>query len=355
MLLRLLLALLTFGVVLAACNGDDVETPDDAATEPEDAADDDPADDPADTDADGDAADTDDAGDLVRLSVADTAGIPVAFVQYGVQEGFYEEEGLDVEVTPVQGAAPIITGIVSGDFDLGGSDVVTFVQALHQGLPLQMVTSGTFAPTGLDDPDADFATVAVAADSHVQSVEDLEGETVAVNVLGNIAELVTRGALAELGVAHDTIELVEVPFPDMPAAVERGDVTAAFLIEPFQTIGLAQGLNGLFPPYTTFREGMQVGSIVAQRQYIEDNPDVIERFQRAHAATARHVAENEDDFRAALPDITELDPELADSVTLPQWQEDIDRETVEIVAERMAEYGIIDSPPDLSEAFAPRP
>jgi NitT/TauT family transport system substrate-binding protein len=292
---------------------------------------------------------------MVELTVADTAGIPVAFVQFGVREGFYEEERLDVRVEPVQGAAPIITGIVSGEYDLGGSDVVTFVQALHQGLPLQMVTSGTFAPTGLDDPDADFATVAVAGDSQVQSVEDLEGETVAVNVLGNIAELVTRGALDELGVPHDSVTFVEVPFPDMPAAVQRGEVTAAFLIEPFQTIGLAEGLNGLFPPYTTFREGMQVGSIVAQRDFIEANPDVIERFQRAHAATARYVAENQDEFREALTEITDLSPELADNVVLPQWREDLDEQTVEVVADRMAEYGIIEEPPDLSQAFAPRP
>jgi NitT/TauT family transport system substrate-binding protein len=40
-----------------------------------------------------------------QVSVQDTAGVPSAFLGYGIEQGFFEERGLDVRLTPSQGGA----------------------------------------------------------------------------------------------------------------------------------------------------------------------------------------------------------------------------------------------------------
>lgn len=286
--------------------------------------------------------------DRVQVRVGETAGIPTAFLRFGVEKGFFSEAGLDVEVVPVQGAAPIVTGVVSGDFDLGGSDVQTFAQAITQGLPLAMVAPGTSVA---EDPRSDFSSIMVAEDSPIREPADLRGRTIAVNTLGNITQVTTAGALDRLGVDPESVSYTEIPFPDMVAAVDGGEVDAAFVIEPFRTIGLSAGLRGVFPPFSTFEPGMQVGSIVTTRQYAEDNAAVIDAFQTAHERTARFIAENPEELRQALPDITEIEPGLAESVNLPVWKEQVTRRSVELVAEAMERYGFVEQKPNATEAI----
>jgi NitT/TauT family transport system substrate-binding protein len=285
----------------------------------------------------------------VRLRVGETAGIPTAFMQFGVDKGFFADEGLDVQVVPVQGASPIITAVVSGDYEMGGSDTVTFSQAIARGLPLTMITPGTSVS---GDPEKDFSAVLVAEDSPIRRPADLRGKTMAVNILGNITEVSVKGALEDAGVDPDSVRYTEVPFPDMAAAVESGDVDAAMVIEPFRTIGTSSGLRSVLKPFTGFQPGLQIGSIVTTRKYAEENADVVARFQRAHARTARHIAEQPAEFRKALPAIAEMKPALADAVALPEWKERVDPEAVDLVAEAMVRYGLVKEKPDVASAIA---
>jgi NitT/TauT family transport system substrate-binding protein len=285
----------------------------------------------------------------VRLRVGETAGIPTAFMQFGVDKGFFSDAGLDVEVVPVQGAAPIITAVVSGDYQMGGSDTVTFAQGVARDLPLTMIAPGTSVS---DEPRDDFSDVLVAKDSRIRRPEDLDGATMAVNILGNITEVSVKGALERAGVDPDSVRYTEVPFPDMAAAVERGDVDSAMVIEPFRTIGRSAGLRSVLRPFSGFQPGLQIGSIVTTRSYAEANPEVVRAFQEAHARTTRFIAENPDEFRAALPEIAEMEPRLADAVELPVWKERVDPEAVDLVAEAMVRFGLVEEKPDVTGAVA---
>jgi NitT/TauT family transport system substrate-binding protein len=283
----------------------------------------------------------------VKLRVGETAGVPFAFLKFGVDKGFYEEVGLDVEPVAVQGAAPILTSVVSGDYEMGGSDTGTFTQGLARDLPLTMITPGTSVS---EQRDEDFSALMVAPDSGIERPEDLRGKTVAANILGNITEVSLNGALQEFDVDFRAVEYTEVPFPEMVAAVQRGRVDGAFIIEPFRTIGEDAGLKVLFGPFSTFEAGLQIGSIVTTERYAQENPEVISGFQEAHARTARYIAENEAEFRRALPEISEIAPPLARQVNLPVWQEKVDPESVQRVAEAMAEQGILEETPDVRAA-----
>src|SRR5918994_4781616 len=77
------------------------------------------------------------AGELTRVSVAETAGVPSAFLSYGVDKGIFREHGLDVKVQTGAGGAAAIPSVVSGDNQFAGSNVVSVILAANKGLPIK--------------------------------------------------------------------------------------------------------------------------------------------------------------------------------------------------------------------------
>jgi len=290
---------------------------------------------------DDDPAPADPAGP-VTLRVGDVLGTPAAFLQYAVQEGFFEEQDLDVQVEPNPGGAANIPGVQAGDFEIAGSNVVSVLLARSQGLPLKLISAGTF---GGDSAETDFAQILVTADSDIQSPADLAGRSIAINTLANIAEVTARASIENAGGSHEDIEFVELGFPDMIPALQDGQVDAIFEIEPFVSIGLAQGLRPVIAPYAGTEPGMAIGSYFSSDDFIAGNPDVIDRFIAGVSAAGEFVAENPDQFREALVELADLDPAVAAEVVIPIWGGPVDVPSVELIGDLMLRYGLLEQIP----------
>lgn len=285
----------------------------------------------------------------IAINVAETAGIPSAFLTYGVQEGFFENEGLDVTVDTSAGGAAAVPGLVSGGIQLAGSNTVSALLAASKGLPISMVAPGTFAS---ETEGEDFSAVIVTEDSDIQEPADLAGKTIAVNTLENIGDVTITAALEEQGVDPEGIKFVEIGFPDMLAALERGQIDAAWEIEPFVSIGATSGTRPVLWPYVDAYPGLMVGSFLATNEYSEQNPEVIESFRKGLAATAEAVSADPDAFRAALPDLAKMTPEVAEAMTLPVWKTEVDVDSLTFIEEQMRAQGVIAEPFDVSTIVA---
>lgn len=284
---------------------------------------------------------------VTPVRIAETAGAPLNFLTYGDEQGFFAQNGIDLEISSSSGGATVIPQLVSGDLDVAGSNIVSGLIAISEGLPIQMVAAGTSTS---DDPAQDFSALMVAPDSPVTGIGELAGRRVAVNSLRNINDIVLGHQLEQAGLSYDGVEFVEIPFPEMAAAVQRGDVAAAMLIEPFITVAEGQGLKIIGRPYTDLRPGLQIGTYLMSRQLVQQNPELVQRFQRAVQATADSIRNDPDAFRAALPRISETDPALAQNVRINQWKGATDRESLQLVLDLMVEYQLVDAPVDLDEA-----
>jgi NitT/TauT family transport system substrate-binding protein len=297
----------------------------------------------------GDDDDTGESGGQARVRVQDTAGVPSAFLEYGVDEGFFEERELDVEVTPSQGGATVVPAVVSGDSDIAGSNLVSVLLAQGKDIPVKIVAPGTFVR---GERNQDFSAILVAGDSDIRSPQDLEGKTLAVNTLKNVAEVAAKESLAKQGVDVSTIELAEVDFPDMNGALSEGRVDAAFQIEPFVSLGVKEGHRIVDRPYVGTKPGLQIGCYFTSEQYLSENEDVVERFRQGVADTAAAIAEDPAAFRQFLPEASEIPPPAAQKAILPAWKADNDQASLELTAELMERYGVVDEKPDTSDAVA---
>jgi NitT/TauT family transport system substrate-binding protein len=291
--------------------------------------------------------DSGESGERARVRVQDTAGVPSAFLEYGVEKGFFKERELDVEVTPSQGGATVVPAVVSGDSDIAGSNLVSVLLAQGKDIPVKIVAPGTFVR---GERSQDFSAILVAGDSDIHSPQDLEGKTLAVNTLKNVAEVAAKASLAKQGVDVSKIELAEVDFPDMNGALAEGRVDAAFQIEPFVSLGVKEGHRVIDRPYVGTKPGLQIGCYFTSEQYLSENEDVVERFREGVADTAAAIAEDPAAFREFLPEASEIPPPAAQKAILPAWKAENDAASLELTAELMQRYGVVEEKPETSDA-----
>jgi ABC-type nitrate/sulfonate/bicarbonate transport system substrate-binding protein len=283
------------------------------------------------------------AGGQTTLKVQETAGVPSAFVGFGVQQGIFERHGLDIDLEATQGGAATLPALVNGDVQVGGSNVVSLLVASSKGLPVQAIAPGTSARGAGQE---DFGALLAGPKSGIRDAQDFEGTTVAVNTLDNIAEVVVKAALEKEGADASKVKLIEVPFPDMEAAMARGDVQGAFSIEPFVTTSVQSGAKVVNYSYVATEPDMQVGAYAVARDFAAENADAVESFKAAVADTAAYVSDHQDEFRTYLSEEAQIDPKLAKRIVLPQWTGDLNVESLQSTAELMQKYGLVDEPVD---------
>ena len=158
--------------------------------------------------------------------------IPIADVAplyLGMDKGFFEEEGLTIEPQLAEGGAAIVPSVVSGDYQIGFSNTTSLIIAASKNLPIQIISQGVL---GGETTEEAWDGVIVPKGSDVKDIKGLEGKTVAVNTLNNVSQVVVNTALKKAGADYTKVKYVEVPFPDMNAALESGRVDAAFQVEP---------------------------------------------------------------------------------------------------------------------------
>ncbi|REE04143.1 ABC transporter substrate-binding protein [Citricoccus muralis] len=289
--------------------------------------------------AEGAATGTDGAADTTKVRVADTAGMPSAFLQYGVNEGYFEAEGLEVTVDVSIGGAAAVPAVVNGETQFAGSNTVSAILAASKGLPISIVAAGTRT---MEAPEDDFARIMASTSSGVEEVEDLEGSTIAVNTLENINDVVIMTLMEDAGADRTQVKFAEMGFSDMLPALANGQVDAALLIEPFVTMAVDQGATEVASPYAESRPNMMVGTYMTSEEYAAENPETVEAFQRGINATGQAIADDPDAFREALPEVTTIEPDLAGQIHLPAWDASVDLETLQFLNERMVRYGLID-------------
>lgn len=275
--------------------------------------------------------------------------VDVAPLFLGLEQGFFEDRNIDVRTEFAAGGAEIIPGVQSGTFDFGFSNVISLMLAQASGIELKVVANGNNS-TGVEGED--FGSLMVATDSPVQSAAELGDATIAINTLNNISDPVVRESVRKAGGDPGGIEFVGVPFPDMAAALENGDVEAVFVVEPFQTIIANEGIGrGVASSWVDAAPDLTVAAYFTSTEMVDSNPDLVQRFTEAMTESLAYANEHEDEARNIITTYTEMSPELAGEIILPTWPPEINRASSERLAELAIQDGLLAEPPDLDALY----
>jgi NitT/TauT family transport system substrate-binding protein len=281
-----------------------------------------------------------------KLTVGVIPIADVAPLYVGIDQGFFKDENLEIEPKLAEGGAAIIPSVISGDYQIGFSNTTSLSIASSKKLPVQIISQGVLGGTGDDDA---WDAVVARKGSGIKEPKDLEGKTVAVNTLNNVGPLTINNAMEKAGADYTKIKYIEIPFPDMNAALEAKRVDAAFEVEPAYSGGLAGGGTPVLHSYEELAPNMTVATYFASKEYIAKNGDVIDRFKRAIEKSLEFSAQNPDAVRKAVGSYTEIPAEVIAKIHLPVWKSDLNEPTISQVADLAKKYGYIDEVPAMDD------
>ncbi|MQA95890.1 MAG: nitrate ABC transporter substrate-binding protein [Streptosporangiales bacterium] len=274
--------------------------------------------------------------------------VDIAPLHLGTQKGFFSKRNIKLTLTEAQGGAAIVPGVVSDKFQFGFSNVTSLVLARSKGLPVKIVANGNNS-TGTVRKD--FGSVIVAEDSPIKRARDLEGKRVAINTLKNINESTVRAAVTADGGDETKVKFVELPFPDIVPAIEKGEVDAGQVVEPFQTIGKQGGMREVAWNMAEPIQDLTVATYFTTEKQLKSDPELVERFTAAVNESLAYAESHQDEARAVLPSYMKLDPKVASALTLPKWPTEVNRQSVQELADLAAREKIIDKPLDTGTLF----
>lgn len=284
-----------------------------------------------------------DEQELLPITVGSLPIVPTVGLWYGVDQGIFEDYGLDVTVNTGVASETMVAATVAGEVDFVSLNTVALMIALDAGVPVQVTTGFSQA---WEDGDEDISAVLALPDSGITETADLAGALIAVNTLQSAGTLSMREALRNTGGDPEDLDFVELPFPEMLRALEAGDVDAMWAVEPFITIAEGSGAQVVSWNFIESAPGNTTQVMVTAA---DQDPDMVERFNAALTDVLDAADSDEERLRELLIENMEMDPGLAERVRIERFSTDLD---VATFADLVHVDGYVSEPVDL-EAFDP--
>jgi NitT/TauT family transport system substrate-binding protein len=264
------------------------------------------------------------------LPVIDTAGLQVA-----LKEGFFKQAGLDVSVKSVTQSTAAIPDLLHGSIDvIAGGNYVSFLEADANGtFPVEILAPAI-------DCTADTYGVVAMPSSGITKPTDLAGKTIAVNLTQNIQTLTTSAVLSADGVSASSLHYVQVPFPDMVAALQAGRVSAISAVEPFLSAALAAGGKLVTSTCAGPAAGFPLSGYETTQAWVRQHPAAARAFQQALEKGNAYADAHPSVVRSLLPTYTSITATAAASMPLGSYPDALTAPEVQRVATLMRGGGL---------------
>jgi NitT/TauT family transport system substrate-binding protein len=233
------------------------------------------------------------AAELPDVGTIQVGYIPIfAFAPFFVaeQKGYFAEQGLSVELQSFRSGAFMMAPLTTGDLDVGGGETGPgLFNAVDQGLDIRVVSGMASQPPGFGAVPVLVRTDLIESGA-VSSPADLAGRKVAVNVLQGTAEYLLAKALEQGGLTVDDVELISIPFPEMPVALANQAVDAAILPHPLASRAIGAGDAVALLEGDQVADTPQNGTIYfGQRMLLPENREIGVRFLISYLKAARDL------------------------------------------------------------------
>lgn len=238
-------------------------------------------------------------------------GLHVPFY-YGKDQGFYEEEGIDLTINEGRGSANTTQVVAAGSDTFGLADSSSLITLASKGGEIKSVMS-VLNSTG-------FSVVSLA-ETGIRAPKDLEGKSLAVSPGDPLRELFQAVAAAN-DVDISTINFVQVdPAAKVVTVLEgRADALLGGADDQYFLIKY-QGQEPHALRFADHGANIVGMTILTTTGLIEDNPDLVGRFVRASVRSWEAAKENQE---AAVDAALKVKSDLNRQSMLDQLMVDIE-------------------------------
>jgi NitT/TauT family transport system substrate-binding protein len=202
--------------------------------------------------------------------------------------GFYEKEGLKVEVINMEGGTRGLQVLMSSEIQGMHVGLAPAVLANKQGADLRLVTS-----TCNTIPITMFTRAGVG-------LGDLKGKTFGISTFGSETDIAISILLKQQGLTRQDVTVSQIGGSSQRfGALVAGRIDVAPLIEPGISLARERGFNPIVD-LAAAKTPWIFDSVVVTRGWLEKNRDTLTRFVRAYVAGAYLALSDETKAKALI-------------------------------------------------------
>ncbi len=258
----------------------------------------------------------------VRVGTAQSASDAAIYI--ADKKGYFEEQGIQLELIPFRSAAETVPSLGSGDLDVaGGSPSAGMYNAVARGLDLTNV-----ADKGSHPPGQGYSALLVRRElvdsGQFNGFEDLQGLTIGIAAEGTSSEIDAVVPLREAGLTLNDVQPEYLAFPDHVSALENGSIDASSTTEPSVTQAVQSGAAVRWVGADEFYPYQQVATIIYGPDFVEQG-DLATRFMVAYLKGARDYNDALEEGRIQGPNADEIISIIAEysNITDPELISDM--------------------------------
>lgn len=265
-------------------------------------------------------------GDLVSVQLNEVAhSIFYAPMYVAIEQGYFEEEGIELTLVNGLGADKTMTAVLSGEAEIGFMGSEASVYVYNEGATDYVVNFAQLTQR------AGNFLVAREKKENFQ-IEDLKGATVIGGRKGGMPQMVFEYILKKHGMVPgtDVTILQNIDFGITAQAFSGGTGEYTIEFEPAATaletdktgyVVASLGVESGYVPYTAYS---------AKKSYIEKNPEVIAGFVRALQQGMDYVKTHTPKEIAAViaPQFAETEPEVLETIVTRYYEQDTWKENL---------------------------
>ena len=237
-----------------------------------------------------------------------------------IEEGYFEEEGLDLTLVTGFGADKVLTALISGEADIGFMGAEASIYAYQEGAT---------------DPAVNFAQLTQRAGNFLVARkempdftwDDLKGKKVLGGRKGSMPEMVFEYILKNNGLDPETDLTIDqsIDFGSTAAAF-TGDTSADFTVEfePSATLLEQEGTGYVVASLGTDSGYVPYTSYSAKASFLEDHPKTIQKFTNALQKGMDYVSTHSPEEIATViaPQFPETDLATVTAIVTRYYQQD---------------------------------
>ena len=244
------------------------------------------------------------AAEKLRLAVSQKGFWDTAIPEFGRQQGFFEQEGLDVNIVDFAGGARALQAVVGGSADVVSGAFEHNINMQAKGQPMRAFVLQGRAPQIV-------LAVSTKTMPNFKSVADLKGKKIGVTAPGSSTNILCNFVLAKAGLKPTDVSYVGVGASQgAVAALRAGQIDAISNLDPVITIlarsndiKIISDTRDVAEADQVFGGPMPAATLYAPVSFIEKNPNTVQALTNAMVRASKWIQQaGPSDIVKAVPE-----------------------------------------------------
>ena len=233
---------------------------------------------------------------LFFVAVAHGQPVRIAYLQSDIhqlpcwvalEKGFFEKEGVKVEVAGIFKAGPeLMTAFAAGALDMGYVGVAPATTA---------VANKTARVVALAQVNTEGSAIVVKKDGKVQSIPDLVGKIMVVPGHSTVQDSLFRKALHQFKISPDQVKIMVLKPPEMIGALRTDQIDAFIAWEPYPAKAVTMGVGRVLAASRDIWKDHPCCVLVADAEFLESRPEKAKSVVRGHVKAIDFIRQHREE------------------------------------------------------------